>query len=255
MKRKIYKKWSFRTKTLLTILLQDRLFGIVVNTSDCHPRGPGFDSWLYPRNFSGSIGSGTGSTQSREDNWVATWMRSSKIQLRKLKLRLRDKRFAIHKAPCTAIWQQPLQSVLALRSCSATDLILNFNSIAGEEHSVFVRKLHLLYIFRFISISYNAHLRTRRHQSSVLGKCHSIPPFHFCLIHTFPYYVILLALCDCIARGNTSGVHFALLLTHWSFQIPGLLSFHEMFWPLADKRKLNSFYVKMFYDMDIPRVL
>ena len=50
----------------------DHLFGIVVRTSDCHPRGPGFDSRLYPRNFSGSIGSGTGSTQPCEDNWVAT---------------------------------------------------------------------------------------------------------------------------------------------------------------------------------------
>ena len=50
----------------------DRLFDIVVSTSDCHPRGPGFDSRLYPRNFSGSIGSGTGSTQLREDNWIAT---------------------------------------------------------------------------------------------------------------------------------------------------------------------------------------
>ena len=29
----------------------DHLFGIVVSTSDCHPRGPGFDSRLYPRNF------------------------------------------------------------------------------------------------------------------------------------------------------------------------------------------------------------
>ena len=48
-------------------------------------------------------------------------MRSSEIRLRKLKLRLRDKRFANHKAPCTAIWQQPLQSVLALRGCSATE--------------------------------------------------------------------------------------------------------------------------------------
>ena len=27
---------------------------------------------LYTKNFSGSIGSGTGSTQPREDNWVAT---------------------------------------------------------------------------------------------------------------------------------------------------------------------------------------
>ena len=39
----------------------DQLFGLVVSTSDCHPR-----------NFSGSIGSGTGSTHLREDNWVAT---------------------------------------------------------------------------------------------------------------------------------------------------------------------------------------
>ena len=50
----------------------------------------GFDSQLYPRNFSGSIGSGTGSTQPRD----MLDMRSSKIRLRKLKLRLRDKRFA-----------------------------------------------------------------------------------------------------------------------------------------------------------------
>ena len=105
-------------------LFHDHLFGIVVNTSDCHPRGPGFDSQLYPRNFPVSIGSGMGSTQPREDNWVATWVRSSEIQLRKLKLRLRDKRFANQKAPCTAIWQQPLQSVLAFQGCSTTDLIL-----------------------------------------------------------------------------------------------------------------------------------
>ena len=50
-------------------------------------------------------------------------MRSSEIRWRKLKLRLRDKCFANHKAPCTFIWQQPFQSVLALRGCSATDLI------------------------------------------------------------------------------------------------------------------------------------
>ena len=52
--------------------LHDRLFGIVVTRLTCHPRGPGFDSQLYPINFSGSIGSETGSTQPREDNWVAT---------------------------------------------------------------------------------------------------------------------------------------------------------------------------------------
>ena len=48
------------------------LFGIVVSTSDYHPRGPGFDSRLYSRNFLGSIGSGTGSTQPREDNCIPT---------------------------------------------------------------------------------------------------------------------------------------------------------------------------------------
>ena len=63
----------------------DRLFGIVVSTSDCYQRGPGVDSRLYPRNFSW-----TWSTQPREDNWVAIWMRSSEIWLRKLKLRLRN---------------------------------------------------------------------------------------------------------------------------------------------------------------------
>ena len=49
-------------------------------------------------------------------------MRSSKIWLRKLKLRLRDKGFANHKASCTTILQQPLQLILALWGCSATDL-------------------------------------------------------------------------------------------------------------------------------------
>ena len=60
-------------------------------------------------------------------------MRSIEIRLRKLKLRLRDKRFGNHKAPCTAIWQQPFQSVLALRSCSATDLF-NFNWNIGHRY-------------------------------------------------------------------------------------------------------------------------
>ena len=50
----------------------DCLFGIVVSMPACHPRGPAFDSRLYHGNFSGSIGSGTGSTQPHEANWVAT---------------------------------------------------------------------------------------------------------------------------------------------------------------------------------------
>ena len=51
----------------------DHLFGIVVSTSACHPRSSGFESRLLPRIFFGSIGSGTGSTQPREYNLVATW--------------------------------------------------------------------------------------------------------------------------------------------------------------------------------------
>ena len=50
-------------------------------------------------------------------------MKGSKIRLRKLKLRLRDYALLSTRPP-TAIWQQPLQSVLAPRSCSATDSIL-----------------------------------------------------------------------------------------------------------------------------------
>ena len=73
--------WSLtiiRQTWLLVIFISllvwnDRLFDIVVSMSDCHPRGPGLDSRLYPRNFSGSIESGMGSTQPHEDNWVATW--------------------------------------------------------------------------------------------------------------------------------------------------------------------------------------
>ena len=56
---------------LAQVRINDHLFDLVVSTSDCHPRGPVFDSRLYPRNFDRSIGSGTGSTQLREANWVA----------------------------------------------------------------------------------------------------------------------------------------------------------------------------------------
>ena len=53
-------------------------------------------------------------------------IRISEIRLRKLKLRF----LANHKASCTVIWQQPLQSVLALQNCSATDN--NLTSVSGE---------------------------------------------------------------------------------------------------------------------------
>ena len=77
------------------------MFGIVVSTSDYHPRGPGFKSRLCPRNFSGSVGSGTWSTQPCEANWVSTVfdMRSSGIRLRKLKLRLWDSALLTTRSP------------------------------------------------------------------------------------------------------------------------------------------------------------
>ena len=37
----------------------------------------------------------------------------------------------------------------------------------------------ICFFFNFISASYDAHLRTRRRQSSVLAKCRSIPPSIF----------------------------------------------------------------------------
>ena len=64
--------WIGKNYIFLYFHFIDCLFGIVVSTSDCHPRGPGFDSQLYSGNFCGGIGSGTGSTQPREDNWVTT---------------------------------------------------------------------------------------------------------------------------------------------------------------------------------------
>ena len=60
----ILQMWNI---TMIIIYFMD----IVVSTSDCHLRGPRFDSWLYPINFSVSLGSGTGFTQPREANWVA----------------------------------------------------------------------------------------------------------------------------------------------------------------------------------------
>ena len=100
------------------------LFGIVVSTSNCHPRRR-LRFPAEPQNFFLEV-----QVLERDPpSLVRTIgqlpnMKSREIRLRKLKLRLMDKRFANHKAPCTAIWLQPLQSVLALRGCSATDLFL-----------------------------------------------------------------------------------------------------------------------------------
>ena len=51
---------------------------------------------------------------------------------------MRDKRFANHKAPCTATWQHPLQSVLALRGCSATDLIKSSEPPKAPMDKIFI---------------------------------------------------------------------------------------------------------------------
>ena len=73
--------------------------------------------------FSGSIESGTGSTQPREDNWVAICYEKKRNPVKKTEIKVEGKLVANNKALCTAIWQERLRSILALRSCSATDLI------------------------------------------------------------------------------------------------------------------------------------
>ena len=77
-----YWKCSTLTHLLFTsgIIQSDHLFGIVVSTSDCHPRGPGFDSRLYPRNFSRSLERGPSSLV-RPIGYLLD-MRSSEIRLK-----------------------------------------------------------------------------------------------------------------------------------------------------------------------------
>ena len=70
------------------ILILDRLFGIVVSTTDYHPSDPGFNSRLYHRKCFGSIGSGIESTQPREDNWVATWYEKWRNPVKKTEIKV-----------------------------------------------------------------------------------------------------------------------------------------------------------------------
>ena len=76
------------TITYLTMTIS--LFGIVVSTPDCHPRDPGFDFRLYPRNFSEVQGLERGPPSLVRPIGQLVDMRSSETRLRKLKLRLRD---------------------------------------------------------------------------------------------------------------------------------------------------------------------
>ena len=112
----------------------DRLFDIVVSTSDCRPRGPGFGSRSYPRNFSGSIGGlERGPLSLVRTIRLLFDVRNSEDRLRKVKLMLRDKRFDNHKAHCTPIWQQPLQSVsMDVVGVVATRILVEWNLWEGK---------------------------------------------------------------------------------------------------------------------------
>jgi hypothetical protein len=66
---------SQKNRTLIFFCPFDRLCGLVVRVSGYRFRGPGFDSAAVP-DFLRSKGSATGSTQPREDNWGATWMKN-----------------------------------------------------------------------------------------------------------------------------------------------------------------------------------
>ena len=61
---------------IIIIIIIDCLLGLVVNMSDYWSWDRGFDPRHFHK-FQMWTRSGTGSTQPREDNWIATWLRSS----------------------------------------------------------------------------------------------------------------------------------------------------------------------------------
>ena len=76
-----------------------KVCGLVVRVSGYRYRGPGFDPPALP-DFLSSSGSGTGSTQPREVNWGATWMKkSSGSRSRKQRLTAVETRCADHVTP------------------------------------------------------------------------------------------------------------------------------------------------------------
>jgi hypothetical protein len=65
-------KWSdFKADIPPEYTPRDRLCGLVVGVAGYRPRGSAFD--FCSLDFLSSTGSGTGSTQPREDEWEATW--------------------------------------------------------------------------------------------------------------------------------------------------------------------------------------
>ena len=76
------------------------LLGIVVSTSDCQPRGPGFDLGYTLKLFLER--NRTGCTQPREGNRVVNSLTSSEILFRKRKLKFRDDALLTTRPPALA---------------------------------------------------------------------------------------------------------------------------------------------------------
>ena len=77
-----------------------------------------------------------------------------------------------------------------LTACATTVEQLRLLTILLQtKNTVFLFEYFNYSVFYVSSLCLNdAHLRTRRHRSSVLGKCRSVPPSIFCLVHTFPRF-------------------------------------------------------------------
>jgi hypothetical protein len=92
--------WS-KIQLLLVLFWVDHFCGLVVRVPGYISRGPELDSQRY-QIFLRSCGSGTGSTQPREDNWGATWKKSSGSSLENRKLMALEIRCADNATPLSA---------------------------------------------------------------------------------------------------------------------------------------------------------